>query len=406
VLLSVAAALVVLIGFVGFWNRQAGLAQLAGSAQLAQPSSAPFTRASPRRTPQLRIAKPVARLTGPATAGCDLTVSVFGRDNASGRGSRPFRTIQRLLPALRPGMTGCLLGGTFRENVVFNGSGRLNRRITLRSAPGLRTRILGYVWVRSGASWVTLSHVNVDAKDAQKPFAVLVQGDHVVLSNLDVTNDKHNGVQVDGICVTAGYGFEHDRSNSALALTIARSRIHDCGDDPHEQGLYLESTRGAEIRDNYLYRNPGYGISMYPDAQGSTIEHNVLDSNSLAGRANITFSGEAAGGEYSKPHGSDGNVVRFNIISNPAQRYNVDSYYPGGSVLPTNNRVVDNCVWNGPYGNFGGTDRYSRAGNREVDPLYTNAPAFDYRLRTDSPCLGWGPRIGAVTPAGRSARGG
>ena len=138
---------------------------------------------------------------------------------------------------------------------------------------------------------------------------------------------------MDGICVTAGYGFEHDPSNTALALTVAQSRIHDCGDDPHEHGLYLESTRGAAIRDNYLYRNPGYGISMYPDAQRSTIEHNVLDSNSLAGRANITFSGEAAGGEYSKPHGSDGNVVRFNIISNPAQRYNVDSYYPAGSVL-------------------------------------------------------------------------
>jgi hypothetical protein len=146
------------------------------------------------------------------------------------------------------------------------------------------------------------------------------------------------------------------------------------------------------VTDSYLYASPGYGLHMYPDAQGSVIEYNVIDGNSLAGRANLTFSGEAGGGEYAQPHGSDGNVVRFNLITNAVTRYNVDSYYPAGSTPPTDNEVVDNCVWNAPYGNFGGRSGYGQADNRDVDPMYVDRAAANFALRPGSPCVGWGPR--------------
>jgi hypothetical protein len=323
---------------------------------------------------------------------CDRFAGIRGRDGAPGTLRNPFRTIPRLLSALRPGAVGCLLGGTYEGTVVIETAGSRGRPITLRAAPGTRVRIHGAVVVAGSASWVTITQLSIDGSRSPKPFAILVQGDNVVLSHLDVTNPKRHPNSVDGICVTAGHGFEERPVDVARNLTIARSRIHHCGDDAHEHAIYLESTRAAHVLDNMLLANPGYGISMYPDAQGSTIEYNVIDGNASADRANLTFSGEAPGAEYRDPHGSDRNLVRFNLITNAVRRYNVDSYYPAGSASPANNRVVSNCVWNAPYGNFGGRNGYVRVNNREVDPLYVDSAAGNYALRAGSPCAGWGPR--------------
>jgi hypothetical protein len=316
-----------------------------------------------------------------------------GRDDAPGTLGSPFRTIARLLAALRPGDVGCLLGGTYDESVVVTRAGTAGRPITLRGAPGVRARIAGAVWVTNSADWVTISGLGIDGSTAARAYAVLVQGDDVLLGDVEITNPKHDPDRVNGICLTAGHGFEAQPANIAVNLTVVHSRIHDCGDDAHEHGIYLESTRNARVVDSVIYAIQGYGISMYPDAQGSTIEYNVIDGNGGADRANVTFSGEAAGGEYSQAHTSDGNVVRFNLITNAARRYNVDSYYPRGAPSPVNNQVVWNCVWNAPFGNFGGKSAYSQMGNREVDPLFVDRAAADFSLQLGSPCSGWGPRI-------------
>ena len=120
-----------------------------------------------------------------------------------------------------------------------------------------------------------------------------------------------------------------------------RSRIHHCGggNGGHDHAIYSEFSRRAVIRDNYLYDNPGFGISMYPDTQYALIEHNVIDGNGYENRGNVTFSGEEAGGEYDRDYASSYNILRRNIISNARARYNVESYYP--SLQPTGNLVAE-----------------------------------------------------------------
>jgi hypothetical protein len=332
---------------------------------------------------------------------CDRVAGLSGHDSAPGTLKRPYRTVHRLLADLRPGGVGCLLSGTFVENVRFARGGARGRPITLRAAPGVRASILGYVWIKSSVNNVQLRNLHIDGSAGSTNWAILVQGDDITLYGLDIKNPKRS-TSVNGICILAGSGFETTPANTAYRLTVDHVRSHNCGDDAHEHGIYLESTRNAVIRDSWFYDNPGMGIDFYPDAQGTVAEYNLIDGNSLACKENLGFSGEKPGGEYTQPHGSSNNIVRFSLITNAACRYNVDSYYPPGSLTPVGNVVEHSCIWNAPLGNFGRTPGYSEHDNIDEDPLYMDRDGKDFRLQSGSPCLGFGPK--AIQPASSASR--
>ena len=116
--------------------------------------------------------------------------------------------------------------------------------------------------------------------------------------------------------------------------------------------------------------------------------------------ANLSFSGEAAGGEYSQPHGSSKNDVRNSLITNSLCRYNVDSFYPLGSLTPVGNSVHDSCVWNAPFGNFG--DMRTQA---VQSPTPTTATSTPTRSTSTAPPRTSGSGPGAPAPAkGRESR--
>ncbi len=326
-----------------------------------------------------------------AATSCTKYASPAGSDTNSGSATAPFLTAQRLINNLSAGQTGCLYTGTYVGNATFSLG-----NVTLASVPGNRAKLGGYIWVRSTANGVTISDLDVDGHDVSPP-TIQVHGDAVTLSGLNVTNRHKPGLAFNAMCVLAGSDFENSPANTAYGLVIRDNRIHDCGDDAHEHAIYLESTRGAIVQNNYLYANPGYGIHMYPDAQGTSIEHNLIDGNSSMNKANLTFSGESPGGEYASPHGSDNNTVRYNLITNALTRYNVESFFPAGSVQPVNNVVYENCISNAPWGNFGYTSGYTQWSNKDVDPLYVDRSQGNFQLRDGSPCAGYGP---SATDAG------
>ena len=296
-------------------------------------------------------------------------------------------TLSDFVATLAPGDTGCAFA-TFNEGVKVTNGG-----FKLRGA-----RVNGYVWLTSTANRVTLEDVYLDNRSVPTAFALLVQGDGVTLRRAEVTNGDKPGSGTTGICVLAGFGFEDDPANTAVDFTVENSRIHDCGDDDHEHSIYLESTRNAVLRDNYLYGSGGYGVHMYPDAQGSLIEHNLISDNSRACKANLTFSGESAHPEYQRPHGSSNNKVFWNLITFPGCDYNIESWYPRGSLDPVGNEVAFNCVYGAPRANFGelttasGVPAYVEHDNLIVDPLYVDRAARNFGLLPVSPCLAFGPR--------------
>ena len=286
---------------------------------------------------------PTATAT-PATLGCTRTL-------VAGQGS-----LQSFVASLAPGETGCLRG-SFSSSLNIS-----NRGFTLRSADGERASIVGNLSLQDSADGVTLRSLNLSGGSGFS--LVYVHGDNVTLSDLVIDG---GGVRN---CLLLGNSAENDPGEAADDLLIERSRIHHCGNDAHEHAVYAEFTERLTIRDSYLYANGGYGVQFYPSAQHSLIEYTVIDGNARGSgwSSNLTFSGEAPGGEYTRAHGSRYNVVRYSLITFSGQNYNVESYFPEGSLDPIGNEVAYSCLFGAPRGNFDGSNGYSQHDNRALDP--------------------------------------
>lgn len=308
---------------------------------------------------------------------CSKWASTTGSDTNPGTSTSPYRTVQKLVDNLTSGQTGCLKsGGTFVEKFKITRSG-----ITVRTDPGssARASIRGRVEVTDLANDVRLENLLIDVRNRDLGLEVGMQiwGDRFRLSNSEVT--AYDSVDA-GSCILLGshtYGIANDP-------VIERNRIHDCGQSwaAHDHGIYLEASRRAIVRNNYIYDNDGgWGLHFYPDADSSTIENNTLDGN----RSGITISGENA-------QASDSNTFTNNIVSNSYARYNVESYWSGA--VPTGNAFNGVCVWNPAPGftNFDGGrgTAYTVTGEIVADPLYVNRAAKDFRLQAGSPCAGKG----------------
>jgi parallel beta-helix repeat protein len=301
-----------------------------------------------------------------------VAVLVRGRDDApdctrslrSGSGS-----LSAFVASLGQGATGCLSGHFVEDLTIRNGG------FTLRSSPGARASIRGRLYVSDSANDVVVADLVLDGRNAERLPSPTITGDRVVFREVDVTNG-HKGICF-AIGSSTGFGV-------AVDTVIERSRIHDCGRLPptnHDHGIYLESSRNAVVRDNYVYGNADRGIQLFPDAQGSLIEHNVIDGNGEG----ILFAG--GGGKA-----SSGNVVRDNIVSNSTERHNVEANWPPSNPVGTGNVVLENCLWLGAQGNIGEQLGFAAEKNTDADPGYADRADGDFALERGSPCAGYGPR--------------
>jgi parallel beta-helix repeat protein len=328
---------------------------------------------------------PVVRLP---PVSCTRYAATTGTDAGKGTPRRPFRSVQALVDSLRPGQTGCLLAGTYTEDVSIRRGGTRGRPVTLAGAPGGLAVVRGTFWVANGADYVTVRNLALDGASASGAPSPQVNGDHATFYRVDVTNGHT------GICFMIGGAAE--TYGVPRATTIARSRIHDCGRLPPghlDHGIYLAHSIGATIVDNLVYDNADWGLHLFPDAQGSNIQYNVFDGNGdgaiLAGTADMA---------------SSGNTIARNIFSNSVDGadagkpgnnygYNLTSFW--GERVGTGNVVEDNCFWNGAGGNVNSAGGgFVLSGNRVANPRYVARAAKNFRLLRTSPCTGDGPRSG------------
>jgi hypothetical protein len=286
--------------------------------------------------------------------------------------------VSRLVAALRPGQTGCLLSGRFEEDVRIARKGRANKRMTLRAAPDARATICGAVEFKSTAAYWRLTRLQIDGSCSTQN-TVHIYGNHITLDHNDVTNRR--SAQSCVMLGDHGYGLAHD-------AMLHHNRIHDCGtgDSRFFHGIYANAPRNAQITDNYIYANSGYGIQLYPDAQETLVERNVIDGNITEG--GLVFSGET-------PYASSHNLVAHNIFSRNGD-YGVGSSW--GTRVGTGNVAKANCFWKNAKSAFAPDGvGYVRKGNIDANPGFIARNAWDYRLRRRSPCRTMQPR-GHVGP--------
>jgi parallel beta-helix repeat protein len=196
----------------------------------------------------------------------------------------------------------------------------------LTSYPGEQARVVGRLYIRSAAHDLVFVRLGLDGRNALALPSPTVYGKNVSFYGDDVANEHST------ICFDLGEAGGFTASN----IRVERSAIHDCGRLPannHEHGIYVENTRNVRIAWNLIYGNADRGIQLYPDAQHTTIVHNVIYGNGEG----ILFSGSSG-------TASSGAMVAHNVISDSNVRSNVESWYPRGNPKGTHNTVIDNCI--------------------------------------------------------------
>jgi parallel beta-helix repeat protein len=222
--------------------------------------------------------------------------------------------------------------------VVFKDGAKKEHRITLRSYPGETATFRGSIYIPKGSDYVTVLNMRLDGSygpvgkghfkgDRNTKQAVKVMADDVFVLNNDITNRRANGnPDLAGTCIIVG-----SSKITAANTSIKANRIHRCGQMPsinREHGIYASHPRGAKISDNLIYDNAARGIQLYPSAQWTLVDGNVINHNGQG----IVFGGS-----------SSNNTVRGNVISNPVVSYNV-SASPRGA-RGSANLVERNCLW-------------------------------------------------------------
>jgi Right handed beta helix region len=286
----------------------------------------------------------------------------------------PGSSANEAVDALADGQTLCFRAGVYSFD-------ELNVRaadVTVRSYPGERATLRGQFRVERSASGAVVEDLLLEGPRADI-FSPLIYADRTVLRNNEITNHHSSN------CVHLATYYDAPAPRDVL---IEGNRIHDCGRLPatnHDHGIYIAASRNAVIRDNLIYDNADRGIQLFPDAQGTRIEGNVIDGNGQG----ILFSG------YEGVSSHDTTVVH-NVITNSKLRHNVESFYPEDTPPGRNNVVRENCI-HGAEGWYKEEDgsgiAYSHPGfeatnNVIADPKYSGRPSGDFALAPGSACAG------------------
>ncbi len=308
-----------------------------------------------------------------AASSCDRVASLRGLDTNPGTEALPFRTTQRLASSLTAGQTGCLRAGTYGGGITFTRSGASGAPITVQSFPGERAVLMGRVWIKSGADFVTVSDLDLVGINTLGLSSPSIEANDATLEGNDITN-VHTAD-----CVFVG-SWEHPIERAA----IRRNRIHDCGRIPitnRHQGISVWNAGDTEVAENVIYDNADRGIQLFPHAQRTHVAYNTIDGNGegvlISGLGNAT---------------SDNNIVERNVITNSTNRDNLEAFWAEGDPVGTGNVYRNNCVSGGARDNGdGGVQPRMKgvvvSGNLVANPDYVDRIGKNFTLNPGSPCL-------------------
>jgi arylsulfatase A-like enzyme len=306
-------------------------------------------------------------------AACDLFASrTDGADPPVGDGlATPFRTVQQLADALSPGQTGCVRGyargstpdastGLYSEDVTIANGGSSNLdRIIIRSAPGEVAQLKGRLLVT--ASFVTVSHLVLDGRNASNLASPTVEGSDVTFSDDNITS--RNTVD----CFQVGHNGR-----------LLRNRIRNC-----RIGIRIGDF-SATIQENLVYENSEEGISFAPSARAAAVHKNIVDGNGFG----IRFEGDSS-------QAADQNEVTKSIVSFSRRGYNVrTSFDPAATGF---NYLAGSCFWSGVAAYSGsppssGIDPSAYDQDVTVtdatvaNPAYAARSSKNFHITSQSPC--------------------
>jgi hypothetical protein len=319
-----------------------------------------------------------------AIPGCDKYASPTGNDLSPGGELAPYRTVKKLVDSLAPGQTGCLRTGTYAG--PDNGAAVPTplyldaANSTLRSYPGERATVDARLEVTGTGAGVT--ELTLDTATLNTTVLPL----KLVGSNSALTHSALTGHGRIGTCLQLGSG-----GVKPTGVLVEHNEIYGCGADDggankFDHNIYVAWAQDAIIRWNVLRDNPGgWGVHLYPDADGTLVEHNVIDSD----HGGVVFAGDGSGAK------SDDNEVRYNSLTYPdpgggSPRYNLEGSWSGGP-LGSGNSAHHNCVHSAGAGSPSGIQNPPSGFTARDNVVLTAGPdvdraADDYHAWANNPC--------------------
>jgi len=295
-------------------------------------------------------------------AQCDRWAAPPGRRVPPAR--RPaLRSVPALTGSLRAGETGCLVPGRYRHS----DPAKLRRPGSALLGVGSGVRVDGAVWVTGRARGSQIRGLDLTASDPVFFIPLKVQADRVLVAENRIRGARST------TCVLVG------STRRATGVRIERNWIHHCGRRGKlDHLIYLQQTRGALVRGNVLDGNPGgWGVHMYPDADGTRIERNLIDGN----RGGVIFAGD-------EDRASERNLVRWNVIGFSRPRWNVEASW--GGTIGAENVAHSNCLYGPPdiaFGGIGPIEGFRVANSAVVAGPAGGSPGVDrYRLARRKRC--------------------
>lgn len=368
-------------------------------------------------------------------------------DQQPGTASQPWCTIQKAADTAGPGDNVFVKAGNYPETVRFKKSGDATSGhiVFCNYADDVTTLNPGYFygWSKSYIKVVGFRIQNVPAHYPGIEFAG--SGSHVEIRNNEVTGCKN----ADAAAVRVGGTMHH--------FIIDGNHIHHNDTGTQEALRVHERTHDFEITNNEVNHNTNIGIDIvgwaqYGKPSAGLVRGNLSHENSLKAPwsagiyldcpNDITVENNISWGNYRgfelgcEPAGdrSTGNVIRYNVayantqsglqvggyqggIVHDCDIYNNVFYNNGGAEIGFdsspgyNNKFFNNIMYDP------GTSLILGGGNKNVfqyncyvgksakgdnfttaDPLFVNAGSFDFRIKSNSPCIDAGD---PQTPPGR-----
>jgi hypothetical protein len=313
------------------------------------------------------VAEPTAAGSAEPTAGAAPACDVVAEDRVGVSGvETAVDSVQALVDALGPGLTGCLAGDRFDESLRLTTSGEPRAPVTLRAAPGFAPVLVGGIVVPASTEHVVVEGLRLEGGTSVP--AIRVFGRSIEFRGNDVSGP--------GTCFYVG----DPTQGTAVDVAIRGNRIHDCGDDPasrQEHGISAGIAQGLLIRDNTFFSIPNNAVLLYPNADNTVITHNTFAGNGVA----VNVGGEGA-------ERSAGSSITRNVIALSTE-VNLRTSFPPGEAQELNNVVADNCLWDGA-GGAGLGDGFTVRDNVTADPAFADPANYDFTVAPTSACAGRG----------------